>query len=342
MTEDPSISVIIPNYNGKHHLNDCLISLKNQLYKNFEVIVVDNASTDGSVDFINNNFPEFRVVVNSENAGFSKAVNQAAKLSDLEYIVILNNDTIVDKYWLEEFVSFSKKFKDFGSCQSKVLLYNDIHLLNTVGNEIFFLGHGWSGGYRKPDEHFNNIREVNYCSGAALFIRRDVLKRIGFFDDEEVLMYHDDLDLGWRLLLYGYKNYLVPNSVIYHKYEYNRNPKKYYYIEVSRLICIIKYYEIRTILLLLPALFAMEFGIICYSMKGGWFMDKMKSYSYIIKNITRLYKKRMLVQRSRILSDKEILKQFKSEIDFVEINNVFIYLVNPIMKIYWKLVLQIL
>ncbi|RXA21936.1 glycosyltransferase family 2 protein [Methanosarcina sp. MSH10X1] len=342
MTDSPDITVIIPNYNGKHYLDDCLTSLTKQSYKNFEVTIIDNASSDGSLEYIKTNFPQFNVIENSHNLGFSKAVNQGARLSKATFLAILNNDTVVDSRCLEEFINFTKMFDDFGSCQSKVLLYDHKDVINTIGNEIFYLGLGWSGGYGQHEQSYNDIKEVTYCSGASLFVKRDVLQQVGYFDDEEVFMYHDDLDLGWRLLLYGYKNYFAPKSIVYHKYQYNRNNKKYYFLEVSRFVSIIKYYEFQTILLIFPVLFTLEIGIILFSIYKGWFKSKIKSYAYIFSNFGRLLEKRKRIQKSRLLPDKSILSYFTDEIKFKELDNICLRFVNPLFHIYWQVIKKVI
>jgi GT2 family glycosyltransferase len=138
--------------------------------------------------------------------------------------------------------------------------------------------------------------------------------------------------------LYGYHNYLVPKSVVYHKYNYNRNNKKYYLLEVSRLICIIKYYRLKTIILLLPAFFIMEAGVIFLSIKEKWFTDKIKSYVYIIKNLKRLIVKRRRIQKNRVRTDREILQYFKGEIAFKGLNSKCLRWVNPFFKTYWRVI----
>ncbi len=339
---EPTVTVIIPNYNGKHYLYDCLTSLSNQSFTDFEVVVVDNASVDGSVDFIKTNFPKFKVIENSSNLGFSKAVNQGSKYSKAKFLAILNNDTLVDSKWLESFINFAKDNNDFGACQSKVLLHDSRETVNTVGNEIFYLGQGWSGGYGQLERLYHETKEITYCSGASMFIKREVLERVGYFDDEEVFMYHDDLDLGWRLLLFGYKNYLIPESIVYHKYQYSRNQRKYYFLEVSRFVSIIKYYELKTLVLILPAMLILEAGILVFSILHGWFNDKIKAYFYIISNFSRLLRKRSLVQKARCMSDRDISMYFKGEITFKELNNVCLQLVNPLFNVYWHSVQKIL
>lgn len=342
MNGKSTVSVIIPNYNGKQYLKDCLSSLMHQSYQNFEVVIVDNASTDGSVEYIKDNYPRFKIIENSENLGFSKAVNQAVKTTESTYIAVLNNDTEVHSDWLEEFIIFSKENSNFGSCQSKILLYDRKDIINTIGNELFYLGYGWSGGYGKPESSYNDVMEVAYCSGASLFMKRDTFENVGYFDDDEVFMYHDDLDLGWRLLLLGYENYLIPKSVAYHKYQFNRNSNKYYYIEVSRFVSIIKYYELKTIILIFPAFLILELGIILFSISGGWFQDKMKVYWYILINFKRLLNKRSRIQNTRKLADREISKYFKGDVKFEKIDNTCLQLINPFFKLYWMLVKKII
>lgn len=337
MDDKKNVTIIIPNYNGERYLSDCLTSLANQSYKNYHAILVDNASTDKSVQYLKTNFPQFFVIENKINAGYSKAVNQAAKMVTDGLIIVINNDTVLDEKWLEALVDFSGKYGDFGSCQSKILLYNTDRV-NTVGNKIFFLGYGWSGGYGEPGNKYTTVDEVTYCSGASMMIKKEVLDRIGYFDDEEVFMYHDDLDLGWHLLLLGYKNYLVPGSIIYHKYQYSRNKKKYYYLEVSRYVCIIKYYKLKTILLIMPALLIMDLGTLMFSIKQGWFKDKVRSYAYILTNLKRLMRKRAKIQGQRKVPDKDILNHFVGAVTFPEMNASSLGIANGFFQAYYKFV----
>ena len=342
MKNNPNVSIIIPNYNGKMYLENCLKSLKCQTYQNFEVIVVDNASTDNSVNYIEDNFSDFRIIINSQNYGFSKAINIGSKNAKGVYLVVLNNDTELESNWLAELINFTNDVDDFGSCQSKILLFDEKNIVNTIGNDIFFVGQGWSGGYGTHEQLYNDVTEVTYCSGASMLIKRDVLERVGYFDEEEVFMYHDDLDLGWRLLLFGYKNYLVPKSVAYHKYQYSRNSKKYYYLEVSRFVSIIKYYRLKTIILISPAFLIMEMGIILFSISDGWFQDKIRAYYYIVRNFKRLAQKRKHIQKARKISDREVCKYFEGDVKFIELNNICLRLVNPFFKLYWEFVKKII
>lgn len=337
MRDKQNATIIVPNYNGERYLSDCLTSLASQSYKKYHVVIVDNASADQSVQFIKTNFPQFSIIENKTNVGYSKAVNQAAKLVTDGLIIIINNDTVLDHKWLEELINFSDSHSDFGACQSKILLYGT-DKVNTAGNEIFFLGHGWSGGYGKPSDMYTTIKEVTYCSGASMMIKKEVLDRIGYFDDEEVFMYHDDLDLGWHLLLLGYKNYLAPDSIIYHKYQYNRNIKKYYFLEVSRFVCILKYYKLKTILLLIPAFVLMEFGIILFALRQGWLKDKLQTYTYVLFNLKRLLHKRNIIQKQRKVDDRDVITHFVGEITFLELHSSYIKTADVLFKAYFKFI----
>lgn len=338
MGSPQKVTVIIPNYNGAKYLSDCLNSLTRQSYSDFNVFIVDNASADDSVQLIRTSFPQFTLIENKENAGFSKAVNQAARMVDEGLLIIINNDTVCDPNWLEELVKFADEHEDFGSCQSKIMLYGT-DKVNTVGNEVFFLGHGWSGGYGEPGEHYSTNKEVTYCSGASMMVRKDVLEKAGYFDDEEVFMYHDDLDLGWHLRLLGYKNYVAPGSVIYHKYQYSRNTKKYYFLEVSRLVCLKKYYRMKTLILLFPAMVLMEACTLLFSLMQGWFPDKLRSYVYILSNLPRLLRKRKAVQKQRVVTDRDILEHFKGSLTFPELDSVFLRIANGFFQAYYRFVM---
>jgi hypothetical protein len=125
---------------------------------------------------------------------------------------------------------------------------------------------------------------------------------------------------------------------VYHKYQYNRNNKKYYFLEVSRFVSIIKYYEFQTILLIFPVLFTLEIGIILFSIYKGWFKSKIKTYFYIFSNFGRLLEKRKKIQKSRLLSDKYILKYFADEIKFKELDKICLRFVNPLFHIYCQTV----
>ncbi len=334
---EPFISVVIPNYDGKEYLKGCLSTLTSQTYKNFETILVDDASKDDSVDYVKKTFPSVKIIANKETRGFAISVNAGVKNSSGEYIALLNNDTEVESDWLEEFVAFANAHPEMGSCQSKILLFKEKDLINSAGNKLHYLGLSWCGEYREKDDgRFDKIKEIPYSSGAAMLIRKDLFISMGLFYEED-RMYHEDVELGWKLMIEGYKNYYVPTSIVYHKYHFSRNKKKYYYLETGRLINLFTNYQLKTLIILGPAFVIMEVGMIAYSLPTRWIGDKFRSYRYILKNLGDLLKKRKQIQRTRKILDKVIFRNFDGKIQFEEIDNPLLKGINPLFNVYFKI-----
>ena len=268
------------------HLAKCLPSVLEQNYPEFEVILVDNASTDGSVSYVKNNFENVKIIKNMKNIGFAGGNNVGIRASKGELIVLLNQDTVVDPSWLSQLVRVMTRREDVGICMPKILLFDERDNLNTDGVKINFLGFGWPGGYRKKDKGDNKVKEIDFASGASMMLRRDVLQKVGLFD-KDFFLYHEDSDLGWRIRLSGYNIVCVPTSVVYHKYVFTFNKRKFYYLERNRIILLIKNFKARTFMLIFPAFLLTEVGVLLYSLKNGLFAQKIRSYLYIIQNANR-------------------------------------------------------
>lgn len=209
-------SVVIPNWNGKKFLNGCLDSLFRQTYGMLEVVIVDNGSKDGSVEFLNENYPSVKLVTFEHNTGFSYAVNAGIKASSGEFVALLNNDTIVDPEWLSELVKAMIEHPEAGSVGCKMLAYDDVSLLDGAGDGYRRGGLPGRIGHKERDTgRFDQPRYLlGACGGAALY-RRSLFDDIGLFD-EDYFAYLEDVDLGLRAQSAGYKCYYVPTSIVYH------------------------------------------------------------------------------------------------------------------------------
>lgn len=209
-------SVIVPNWNGKKFLKVCLDSLGEQSFKDFEVIVADNGSTDGSVEFIGEHFPEVKLVGLESNRGFSVAVNEGIKQAESEYIALLNNDTETDPRWLAELVDALEKNPDAGLAASRILFMQDRDRVNSLGIEYRFDGTTADIAYGMRDsQNFQKEREIfGACSAAALY-RKALFDDIGMFD-EDFFAYAEDVDISFRAQLKGYRCIYVPTAVVYH------------------------------------------------------------------------------------------------------------------------------
>ena len=210
------VSIVIPNWNGKHFLKDCLDSLVTQSYKNLEIIVVDNGSKDGSIEFLAENYPQVRVPRFEKNTGFSVAVNRGIRESFGEYIALINNDTVVDSLWVEELVKALDTHPEIGSVGCKMLAYDDRTLLDGVGDGYRRGGLPGRIGHREKDTGlFDNERYIlGACGGAAVY-RRSMFVDIGLFD-EDYFAYLEDVDMGLRAQSAGYKCLYIPTAKIYH------------------------------------------------------------------------------------------------------------------------------
>jgi len=214
------ISVVIPNYNGVSHLKVCFESLRNQTYRDFKVCLVDNNSSDNSIIFTKENFPEVEILSLDSNTGFAKAVNVGIKhsLSNLNYnyILLLNNDIECRTNFIKELLNGFKS-EEIGSVACKMLDYYNRDMIDNAGDFIKSKGSPYARGFTERDNGQYDKEEFIWgaCAGAAIY-NKDVFETVGFFD-EDFFAYYEDVDFNFRMQLLGYKCYYNPKAVCYHK-----------------------------------------------------------------------------------------------------------------------------
>lgn len=213
----PQVSIIIPHLNGRHHLDDCLGSLQRQTFTDFEMLLVDNGSTDGSQAHVHEKFPEVRLIELGHNHGFTGACNAGWQAARGEIIILLNNDTETEPDWLAEIVKVFDRQPQVGSVASKMLLFDRRDHLHTAGDFYQVDGiPGNRGVWQKDEGQFDRVEPVfSACGGAAAY-RREMLEEIGFLDDD-FFFSCEDVDVGWRAQLAGWQVLYVPTAVLYHK-----------------------------------------------------------------------------------------------------------------------------
>lgn len=210
------LSIIIPNWNGIKFLQPCLDSLARQTYTKLEVIVVDNASEDGSQAYIRDHYPNVILVELSENLGFTGGCNAGMRVAKGELVSLLNNDTEVDDGWAAAVVDAFVRHPEVGLVASKMLLFNQRDHIHTAGD--FFTVNGKAGNrgvWQRDEGQFDREEYVFSACGGSSVYRHDMLNKIGLLDDDYFFLL-EDVDLGWRAQLSGYRCLYTPNAVVYH------------------------------------------------------------------------------------------------------------------------------
>ena len=277
--------VLVINFNGLKHLQECLASLKNQTYQKTKILVVDDGSTDASLNFIQTNFPAMEILALKTNCGFAKAVNDSINYAldkyQPTYLAILNNDTKVDQDWLKNLIRAIEIEENIVAVASNMLFYNHPNLINSQGSKFTFSGQGLDINFQKKISEVKIFPKyvLASCWGATL-LRSETLNKIGLLD-ENYYAYLEDLDWGYRANLLGYKIIFEPKALVFHKgsaFWENYQFKKIYLCERNSLYTIIKNYELKNIIKVLPLVILNYF--IFYP--GGYLLNrKIESYRLV-------------------------------------------------------------
>ena len=351
------VGIILVNYKDyvNRFLEECRDTLRTQTYSKdlTNIYIVDNASSAESVTYIEKNYPE-AIILKREDGNYSAANNAGIKQAikdGCDYLVIANMDTSFDKDWLLEMIKTLESDDKIGLVQSKILLYPKDEeekkhpKINSLGNIMHYLGFGFTSAYNEVDE--GNERDIEikgYASGCSFIIKKELIDKIGAYD-EEYYMYHDDVEVSWKVKLAGYKIFLAAKSVVYHKYEFSRSVRMLYYMERNRYLAMFHFYKPLTLVLLMPAIVAMDLGMWLFSLLNGWTKTKFEILKYFLslKNWQKILKKRKEISKLRIKSDKDIIDSFEGRVLFQEVANpVLNYIANPIFNLYWKVVKNII
>lgn len=209
------VSVVIPNFNGIAFLDSVLGSLEGQTLRDFEVILVDNGSSDGSCSFVAGNYPWVHILELPENFGFCRAVNEGIRVAKAPYVLLLNNDTEAEENFVEEMLEALKRHKNAFSCGARMVQYHDRDKLDDAGNFYCALGWSYARGKGKDIRSYEKEEKIFASCGGAAIYRKKILEQIGLFDEEH-FAYLEDIDIGYRARIYGYENWYAPKAVVYH------------------------------------------------------------------------------------------------------------------------------
>ncbi|MDP3103608.1 MAG: glycosyltransferase family 2 protein [Candidatus Methanoperedens sp.] len=255
MTVQPTVSIVVLNWNGKQYLQNCLSSLLRQNYPNIEIIFVDNGSTDGSVAFVREKYPYAIIIMHKKNLGFAQGVNSGITASHGKYIATINNDAEADSGWISNLMHVMGSDPRIGSCASKMLRYYDRNIIDSAGIIVYQNGNAYDRGAQEVDRGQYDVQTEIFgaCAGAALYSRK-MFEEIGPFDDK-YFAYFEDVDLSFRMHLFGWKCIFVPDAIVYHIHSatsQQASPFKIFYIERNKLWNMWKYFPLSVLITQFP------------------------------------------------------------------------------------------
>ena len=320
------VSIIIVNLNGCEYLKVCLQSLSSLTFRDYEIVLVDNNSTDNSIKFVKENYSRIRIIENKENLGFAEANNIGAKQAKGEYLLFLNNDTRVTPDFLDKLVLRMEEDATIGMCQGKLLLMDEPGRLDVLGGYLTSTGFLKHVGLDEVDRgQYNQEREIFSPRGACMMIRRNLFEKLSGFD-KDFFAYFEETDLAWRVWLAGYRIVYVPRSVIYHKVGATTRSLAFSFIQYhsykNRIRSLVKNLGLRNLFLLLPfhlflcSVLALA-SLLCLKCKRAGAI--LRAMGWNIRHLRATLRKRKIVQsRIRKVSDREIFSRVGAKIPFTQ------------------------
>ncbi len=316
----PLVSILIVNWNSKENLKDCLSSLFKISYQNYEVVMVDNGSVDGSVEFVEKEYPKVKIVESKENLGFAGGNDFGIKHCHGKYVLFLNNDTIVTKNFLNELVDFIEKDEDLAIVQPTILFHrpglNLDKKINSVGSFLLKSGflHHLDYGKEYKASSYKESYEIFTAYGACFLVRKKVIDEVGLFDSD-YFAYFEETDFCHRVWMSGYKIKIITNPIIYHKggSTSEKLPSAFiqYHSFKNRLYTYLKNFEMKNIIrIFIPHLIICEISTFLYLLIGrpGYAIAIQKAIFWNLFNFKKMVKERRRIQRSiRKVKDDEFI-----------------------------------
>lgn len=314
------VSVIIVNYNGEKFLGSCLTSLNDSGKTSKEIIFVDNASKDGSVDFVNKNFPEVKIVRNEKNLGFAGGNNIGLKEARGEYILLLNNDTRVEKNFLDIFLKAFEEIPNLGCVQPKIVLMNDNNIIDSCGSYLTDTSFLYHYGYGKNQSlsKYNLPIPIFSVKGVSILTRKEIIEEIGLFDDD-FWCYFEETDFCHRVWLAGYETWYYPKAKIFHaaggtSLVFFHNSYIQFQNFKNKLASFIKNFEVVTLARFLPTYLIFNFFLSVFfliTLKPKFFISLFRALWWNLVHLKSTLSKRKKVQQLREKTDREIFKRVK-------------------------------
>lgn len=304
-----AVSIVIPNWNGLRFLPGCLASIQRQQVDSWQITVVDNGSSDGSLEYLRTDQPQVNLITLPANRGFSAAVNVGILSSDAPYIFLLNNDTELPPDCLHHLLQVADELPEYDFFAPKMLSFHDRTVLDGAGDGYLRGGAGYRlGTMEKDSEVYNQMGPVfGVCAGAALY-RRSLFDRIGLFD-EDFFAYLEDVDLNLRLNRAGCKGYYVPAAKVYHIGSASSGSKfNPFTIRLSTrnsIYLLLKHYSLFLFLRFLPAIAMYQFCWLLFTIKKGYLRAYCQGMGQALTGCGKMLRKRREISKHDRLTDAE-------------------------------------
>lgn len=331
-----TVSVVVVAYETGPILVRCLESLEWGGVDGLQVVLVNNGSDTTEVAEAAR-MSGVELVSPGKNLGFPGGCNLGAARASGDVLVFLNPDTVVAAGALAE-LARTLEDRSIGIAMPRLRLLDEPERLNSAGNVLHLAGFAWAGDYGEPADGATELRDVAYASGAALAIHRDTFRDLGGFT-EELFLYQEDLDLGWRARLRGLRIVMTPRADVYHDYDYSRHARKNYFLERNRLVFVSAAYSPRLLVAVAPVLVGAELSVLALALKERWLGDKAAGWAWCVRNRAFLARHRREVQEGRRVSDRELTRFLTPTIDPGMTDAPLVArVVNPVVAAYWSLV----
>jgi GT2 family glycosyltransferase len=336
------LSVVIVTYQSRSAVAAALPPLATQLGPHDEVVVVDNASSDGTLDVVRAVLPEAIVVQTGRNAGFADGANAGAAAASGDLLVFLNPDAAPGPGFTDAIRAPLDDGRGWAAWMGMVTAEQGA-VVNTNGGAVHFTGIAWAGEAGRPAPGtLDRPREVGFASGACLAVPRTTWEAVGGFP-ERFFMYHEDVDLSLRVRLAGGLVGVEPTAVVDHDYEFGKGAAKWRMLERNRWATILRCYPTALLALLAPALLATELALLAVAAAGGWLPQKLRANAETLLALPRLLRERRAVQARRTISTAEFAAFLTPELDSAFLGRAGeLRLLRWALRAYWLLVLSAL
>ncbi|MCY3800668.1 MAG: glycosyltransferase family 2 protein [Chloroflexi bacterium] len=316
------VTVVIVTHDGADEIQECLECLVGNGAGSPHVVVVDNASSDGTPELVKSGSPAVELIVLPENYGYGFGANIGSERSSREFIAFLNQDARASPSWLEASIAALEENPSAAFVTPKILIRQNPARINTCGNTIHVTGITTCRGYDQSAVSFAQREFVIGMSGAALVGRKSAFRRLGGFD-ESFFMYYEDTDLSLRGALAGFKCLYEPEAVVTHSFEPSFSAQKLYVLERNRYASLFKVLRVPTLLLLGPVLVLAELAVwgYCVSRGPGLVASKFKAWIWLAGHVREISNARHAVQELRKAGDRELLAGMTGSLDLSELGS---------------------